>query len=71
MRWEPSTAWSRGTRVNFTSDPETGAIGFFHDKFNIIGPGGLFGSVDFRIQIKRDGEEIVRDRGTCEFVEDN
>jgi hypothetical protein len=58
-----------GTRLNFTSDPENGEeIGFFHDKFNIIGPGGLFGKVNFRVQIKRNGDEIVRDKGNCEFV---
>jgi hypothetical protein len=61
-----------GTRLNFTSDPEeeTGEIGFFHDKFNIIGPGGLFGKVNFRVQIKRNGDEVIRDKGNCDFVGD-
>ncbi len=59
---------------NFTTpdpDAEGGEVGFFHFKLNIIGPGGLFGTVNFRIQIKPNGDEIIRDRGTCEFVEDD
>ncbi|HZA90099.1 MAG TPA: hypothetical protein VE401_07670 [Solirubrobacterales bacterium] len=55
-----------------TPDPEAegGEVGFFRFKLNITGPGGLFGTVDFRVQTKRNGEEVERDRGTCEFVED-
>jgi hypothetical protein len=60
-----------GAAANFTtSDPEaeeTGdEVGIFRFKLNIIGPGGLFGTVDFRIRNKRNGDEIIRDRGTCE-----
>jgi hypothetical protein len=64
-----------GAVGNFTtSDPdaeETGdEIGFFRFKLSIIGPDGLFGKVDFRERHKRNGEEIVRDEGTCEPPED-
>jgi hypothetical protein len=63
-----------GGRANFTTpdpDVETGEeIGFFRFKLNIIGPGGLFGTVDFRIRGKRNGA-IEQDRGTCQFVEPN
>jgi hypothetical protein len=64
-----------GGRANFTTpdpDVETGEeIGFFRFKLNIIGPGGLFGTVDFRIRGKRNGDVIEQDRGTCQFVETN
>jgi|SRR5918996_2719575 hypothetical protein len=59
-------------RGNFTTpDPEAegGEVGFFQFKLNIIGPDGLFGTVDFRIRVKRTGEEVFIDRGTCQFVE--
>ena len=65
------------THANFTTsdpDPEadTGdAIGFFHQKLNIIGPGGLFGTLDFRLQFKRNGDVVVRERGSCQFVDDD
>ena len=65
------------THANFTtSDPDPEAatddeIGFFHQKLNIIGPGGLFGTVDFRVHFKRNGDVDVRDKGTCEFVDDD
>jgi hypothetical protein len=54
-----------------TADPEAeGAeVGFFRLKFNIIGPAGLFGTVDFGIRT-RNGEEIVTDTGTCHFIEE-
>jgi hypothetical protein len=51
-------------------DPEV-AIGSFDFKLNIIGPGGLLGKVRIRIQVKRNGEEIVREeKSTCESVAD-
>jgi hypothetical protein len=55
-----------------TPDPEAegGEVGFFRFKLNIIGRDGLFGTVDFRIRVKRNGEEIFTDRGTCQFVEE-
>jgi hypothetical protein len=65
-----------GVRGNFTSsspdpDADTGdEIGVFRIRLNIIGPDGLFGKVNFRFQIKRNGDEVDRDKGNCEFVED-
>jgi hypothetical protein len=62
------------SRGSFTTpDPEAGdiEIGSFDFKLNIIGPGGLLGKVRIRIQVKRNGEEIVREeKSTCEFVAD-
>jgi hypothetical protein len=63
-----------GVRGNFTSsspdpDADTGdEIGVFRIRLNIIGPDGLFGKVKFRVQNKRNGDEVVRDKGNCEFV---
>jgi hypothetical protein len=57
---------------NFTTpDPEAegGEVGTFSLKINFIGPEGLFGTVDFRVRANRNGEEVFRDRGTCQFVE--
>jgi len=42
--------------------------GFFHFKVNLIGGGGLFGTVDFLLRRKKNGEEVVRDRGSCHFA---
>jgi hypothetical protein len=58
---------------NFTFDPEVEGsdVGFFGAKINFIGPGGLFGRVDFRIRFDENGEEFVRDTGTCQFIEDD
>jgi hypothetical protein len=62
------------SRGSFTTpDPEAGdiEIGSFDFKLNIIGPGGLLGKVRIRIQVKRNGKEIVREeKSTCEFVAD-
>ena len=59
---------------NFTtSDPDADTgdeIGFFHQKLNFIGPDGLFGTLDFRVQIKPNGDVIEVDKGTCQFVGD-
>jgi hypothetical protein len=59
---------------NFTFNPEApegSDVGFFRFKINFIGPGGLFGRVDFRIRFNRNGEEFVRDRGSCGPAEDD
>jgi hypothetical protein len=62
------------TNANFTtSDPDADTgdeIGFFHQKLNFIGPDGLFGTLDFRFQIKPNGDVIELDKGTCQFVDD-
>src|SRR5918994_1342519 len=61
---------------NFTTfhpeaeDPED-AIGFFKINLNIIGPGGLFGKVKFTERAKRNGDEVVRAKGNCDFVGDD
>ncbi len=58
-------------RGNFTTpdpDAEGGEVGSYQFKLNIIGPDGLFGTVDFRIRVKKNGDEIIRDRGSCQFV---
>jgi hypothetical protein len=66
-----------GVRGNFTSsspdpDVDTGdEVGVFRIRLNIIGPDGLFGKVNFRFQIKRNGDEVNRDKGNCEFVDDD
>jgi hypothetical protein len=44
-------------------------IGFFHQQLRFIGPGGLLGTLDSRAQFKRNGDVVVRDNSTCEFVE--
>lgn len=43
--------------------------GFFRARVNIVGPGGLFGSIRFSERLHRNGETTTRDRGTCAFVE--
>ena len=60
---------AHGSYTTPNPDAEGGEVGFFRFRLNIVGPGGLFGTVDFRVQGKRNGEEISRDRGTCQFVE--
>jgi hypothetical protein len=63
-----------GIRLNFTTpdpDEETGEeIGFFKIRINIIGPGGLFGKMKFTERVKPNGDEVIRDKGTCQFVEE-
>jgi hypothetical protein len=52
------------------ADPEDEFLleqGFFHFKVNLIGEDGLFGTIDFLLQ-RTDGEEVVRDRGSCHFA---
>jgi hypothetical protein len=66
-----------GVRGNFTSsspdpDVDTGdEVGVFRIRLNIIGPDGLFGKVNFRFQIKRNGDVVIRDKGNCEFADDD
>ena len=60
-------------RGNFitAADPEDEFLleqGFFHFKVNLIGEGGLFGTVDFLLRRKKNGEQVVRDRGSCHFA---
>jgi hypothetical protein len=61
---------------NFTTfhpeaeDPED-AIGFFKVNLNIIGPGSLLGKVKFSERAKRNGDEVVRAKGNCDFVDDD
>ena len=60
-------------RGNFltAADPEDEFLleqGFFHFKVNLIGENGLFGTVDFLLRRNEDGEETVRDRGSCYFA---
>jgi hypothetical protein len=66
---------SPGALANFTtSNPEADTgdeIGFFRFKLSIIGPGGMFGTVDFIVHLKRNGDLIERDKSTCELVEVN
>jgi hypothetical protein len=63
------------SRASFTTpDPEAegGEVGSFDFKLNIIGPGGLLGKVRFRLQMKRNGDVVERDKSTCElFTEDD
>ncbi len=58
---------------NFTTpnlEAEGGEVGFFRFKLNIIGPDGLFGTVEFGARGKRNGQPTFTDRGTCQFVEE-
>jgi hypothetical protein len=60
---------AHGSFTTPNPDVEGGEVGSFRFRLNILGPGGLFGTLDFRIQVKRNGDEVFRDRGTCQFVE--
>ena len=59
--------------ANFTLDPEVegSEVGFIHEKLNFIGPGGLFATEDLRLRVKRNGEFIERDKGTCRLVDED
>jgi hypothetical protein len=59
---------SRGSFTTPDPEDEGGEVGSFDFKLNIIGPGGLFGKVRIRLQIKRNGDVIERgeDKSTCE-----
>jgi hypothetical protein len=60
---------AHGSFTTPNPDAEGGEVGSFRFRLNILGPGGLFGTVIFRIQMKRNGDEVFRDTGTCQFVE--
>jgi hypothetical protein len=56
---------------NFTTpDPEEEGdeIGFFHAKLTFIGPGGLLGTLDFLERTKPNGDEVFRNKSTCDLV---
>jgi hypothetical protein len=60
-------------RGNFitAADPDAEFLlqrGFFHFKVNLIGERGLFGTIDFLLRRKQNGEEVIRDRGSCHFA---
>ena len=50
-------------------EQEGGEVGFFRVKLVIVGKGGVFGTVDFRERMTRNGESKVVNRGNCDFVE--
>lgn len=54
----------------FTFDPATDEeFGHFSVNITFIGEGGKFGDVRFRSQVKRNGEVIDRNTGSCQFPE--
>jgi len=60
-------------RGNFitAADPDAEFLlqrGFFAFKVNLIGERGLYGTVDFVLRRKKNGAELVRDRGSCHFA---
>ena len=42
--------------------------GFFAFKAILIGEGGLFGTIDFLLRREQNGNELIRDRGSCHFA---
>jgi hypothetical protein len=60
---------ARGNFITATDPDDEFALeeGFFHFKVNLIGEGGLFGTVDFLLR-RENGEEVIRDRGSCRFA---
>jgi hypothetical protein len=42
--------------------------GFFAFKANLIGEGGLFGTIDFLLRREQNGNELIQDRGSCHFT---
>jgi hypothetical protein len=60
-------------RGNFVTaaDPENEFAlesGFFAFKANLIGESGLFGTIDFLLRRDQNGNELIRDRGSCHFA---
>jgi hypothetical protein len=60
-------------RGNFVTaaDPEDELAlesGFFAFKANLIGESGLFGTIDFLLRRDQNGNELIRDRGSCHFA---
>lgn len=61
---------ARGNFVTAT-DPENELAlesGFFAFNANLVGEGGLFGSIDFLLRREESGDELIRDRGSCHFA---
>ena len=54
--------------LTFDPEVEDNEVGFIHEKLNFIGPDGLFATEDLRLRVKRNGEFIERDEGTCRLV---
>jgi hypothetical protein len=60
-------------RGNFVTaaDPEDELAlesGFFAFNANLIGESGLFGTIDFLLRRDQNGNELIRDRGSCHFA---
>lgn len=51
-------------------DEDSAVSGFFRLKVNIVGRGGLLGTVHETERLKRNGKTVTRDRGTCTLDED-
>ena len=60
---------ARGNFVTAADPEDEFALesGFFAFKANLIGEGGLFGSIDFLLR-RQNGDELIRDRGSCHFA---
>jgi hypothetical protein len=60
---------ARGNFVTAADPEDEFALesGFFAFKANLIGEGGLFGSIDFLLR-RQNGNELIRDRGSCHFA---
>lgn len=50
-----------------TTTEEGAGFGHFSANITILGERGKFGDVRFRLQVKRNGEVIERDTGSCSF----
>ena len=61
---------ARGNFVTAADPEDEFALewGFFAFKVNFIGEGGLFGTVDFLLRREQNGDELIRDRGSCHFA---
>ncbi|MDQ3866552.1 MAG: hypothetical protein M3304_06945 [Actinomycetota bacterium] len=56
-----------------TRDPDNDEAivsGFFHIRINFVGPGGLFGRINFTERLKRNGASVERNRGSCQFADE-
>jgi hypothetical protein len=61
---------ARGNFVTAADPEDEFALesGFFAFKANLIGESGLFGSIDFLLRRDQNGNELIRDRGSCHFA---
>jgi hypothetical protein len=61
---------ARGNFVTAADPEDEFALesGFFAFKANLIGEGGLFGSIDFLLR-RQNGNELIRDRASCHFAQ--